>query len=345
MLFEHPFAGIQIPAGTVEPGETPEQAVRREVGEEIGLTSLASIRYLGSTTRVLPEGQRLVCQCSKVVARPDPASFDWASLRSGICVTVERTEQGYSQVTYQEPDREPSARYVTMQITGWVPDAVLAAKEVRHFFLCPLGNDTPDHWTVLADNHLFSPFWAPLAGLPQVVAPQDQWLAILQEGLSLVAEADSGLHPKAGEGPDRPMALVIRPYLEPDQPDVTQLWREVFPSAPSWNEPESDILRKLAVQRELFLVATLGRTLVGTAMAGYDGHRGWVYYLAVGTGYRRQGIGTKLMSAVESRLSRLGCLKLNLQVRGTNHEVVAFYKQLGYEVEDRISMGKRLVSD
>jgi len=134
----------------------------------------------------------------------------------------------------------------------------------------------------------------------------------------------------------------IRSYSEPDEATVAALWREVFAGSPSWNHPETDIQRKLAVQRELFVVATIDSELVGTAMAGYDGHRGWVYYVVVSPRHRRRGIGTALMKGVEQRLASMGCPKLNLQVRATNEEVVAFYRKLGYEVEERISMGKRL---
>jgi len=136
--------------------------------------------------------------------------------------------------------------------------------------------------------------------------------------------------------------MEIRPYSESDETAVAELWREVFPGAPPWNKPENDIRRKLSVQRELFLVATVGAELVGTAMAGYDGHRGWVYYVAVGPRHRRRGIGRALMRSVEEKLAHLGCAKLNLQVRASNDEVVGFYKKLGYEIEDRISMAKRL---
>lgn len=138
------------------------------------------------------------------------------------------------------------------------------------------------------------------------------------------------------------MNVTVHPYLEADEAAVARLWRQVFPNAPAWNHPETDIQRKLAVQRDLFLVATLDGEVVGTAMAGYDGHRGWVYYVVVHPGHRRQGIGTALMGSVEQRLADLGCPKLNLQVRADNHQVVAFYKHLGYKVEERISMAKRL---
>lgn len=136
--------------------------------------------------------------------------------------------------------------------------------------------------------------------------------------------------------------MEIRSYSESDEAAVAALWREVFPDAPAWNHPETDIRRKLAVQRELFLVATIEGQVVGTAMGGYDGHRGWVYYVVVSPQHRRQRIGTALMREVERRLARLGCSKVNLQVRASNHEVVAFYQRLGYAVEDRVSMGKRL---
>jgi ribosomal protein S18 acetylase RimI-like enzyme len=134
----------------------------------------------------------------------------------------------------------------------------------------------------------------------------------------------------------------IRPYSETDRQAVAGLWREVFPDSPAWNHPESDIQRKLSVQRELFFVAMLRSKLVGTAMAGYDGHRGWVYYVAVGAEHRGRGVGTALMNRVESELARMGCPKLNLQVRGSNRKAVSFYRRLGYEIEDRVSMGKRL---
>ncbi len=137
--------------------------------------------------------------------------------------------------------------------------------------------------------------------------------------------------------------LQIRPYLEKDQRGVAALWREVFPDNSPWNVPEKDIARKLNVQREHFLVAEKEGEIVGTAMAGFDGHRGWVYYVAVREKYRKQGIGRALMERVEKDLTAIGCTKLNLQVRSSNREVVEFYKRLGYNVEDRVSMGKLLV--
>lgn len=136
--------------------------------------------------------------------------------------------------------------------------------------------------------------------------------------------------------------MIIRSYRESDEAAVVELWRTVFPKVPPWNDPVLDIRRKLAVQRELFLVAEEDSVVVGTAMAGYDGHRGWVYYVAVSPLCRRKGIGTAIMQAVEDRLLRLGCPKLNLQVRSDNTDVLGFYHHLGYDTEDRISLAKRL---
>lgn len=136
--------------------------------------------------------------------------------------------------------------------------------------------------------------------------------------------------------------LQIRPYHEDDEAAVVALWAEVFPGDPTRNEPRAVIRRKLGVQRELFLVGELDREVVGTVIGGFDGYRGWVYHLAVHPRCRRRGFGRDLMHEVETRLKALGCPKLNLQVRSSNAEVIAFYERLGYAIEDRASLGKVL---
>lgn len=134
----------------------------------------------------------------------------------------------------------------------------------------------------------------------------------------------------------------IRPYRMDDELEVIQLWKNVFPETPLYNDPIKDIQNKLIIQPGLFLVAVNDHLLVGTAMAGFDGHRGWIYYLAVDPAYRRNGIGTALMKKAEDLLIQMGCPKLNLQIRAENSTPQAFYEKLGYSVEERISMGKKL---
>ena len=108
--------------------------------------------------------------------------------------------------------------------------------------------------------------------------------------------------------------LTIRPYRESDQGTVIELWRE-YGLVVAWNDPTSDIRRKLRVQRDMFLVGLLGSRLVATVMAGYEGHRGWISYLAVKPALRKQGLRRRLMEGVEERLIAAGCPKINLQVR------------------------------
>jgi len=124
---------------------------------------------------------------------------------------------------------------------------------------------------------------------------------------------------------------------------VKTLWQEAFPDSPPWNAAEVAIPAKLAVQPDLSLVALVnGQQIVGTIMSGYDGHRGWLYSVAVLNSYRRRGIGSAPVHEAESRLQLMGCSKINLQVRASNAVVIEFYKRLGYLTEERISMGKRV---
>jgi 8-oxo-dGTP pyrophosphatase MutT (NUDIX family) len=179
LLLEHPYAGVQIPAGTVEVDETPEAAVMREAAEESGLAPLLMQGYVGWEEEELPEDARIVCQATKVYARPDVTSFDWSRLPRGTWVTVGRRAEGVTQVTYEEWDRLPDPQYLSMVITGWVPDGALAAVQRRHFFHLAFDGETAARWTVHTDNHAYTLFWAPLTDLPEIIHPQDEWLAFL----------------------------------------------------------------------------------------------------------------------------------------------------------------------
>ena len=136
--------------------------------------------------------------------------------------------------------------------------------------------------------------------------------------------------------------MEIHPYHDRDEPGVVTLWRDVFGYTEPRNDPSRTLQQKLAHDRDLLLVAAEGDRVIGTVMGGYDGHRGWLYSVAVDAAHRRQGVATALVRRMESLLAGRGCPKVNLQVHASNAHVVAFYRTLGYAVEERISMGKLL---
>ena len=136
----------------------------------------------------------------------------------------------------------------------------------------------------------------------------------------------------------------IREFMDADADDVVALWEAAGLIRP-WNDPRLDIERKKSVQRDLFLVAVDDDRIVGAGMAGYDGHRGWVNYLAVQPDIRQAGIGRALMAEFERRLLALGCPKVSLQVRAGNAEALAFYAHLGFTEDAVVSLGKRLIAD
>ncbi len=141
------------------------------------------------------------------------------------------------------------------------------------------------------------------------------------------------------------MTIEIRPFQAEDEMTVVRLWHDCGLLVRD-NDPYKDIQRKKHEHPELFLVAVEDGKVVGAVMGGYDGHRGAVNYLAVAPGRRHQGIGKKLMGTLEEKMTALGCPKMNLFIRVTNQEVVAFYEKLGFAQNTvGISFGKRLVND
>ena len=133
----------------------------------------------------------------------------------------------------------------------------------------------------------------------------------------------------------------IRSYQAADQAAVIDLWQRCDLVVPQ-NDPQKDIEMKSRVQADLFFVGTIGSRIVTTVMAGYDGHRGWIYYLAVDPDYQHRGMGRRMMERAEAALKKRGCPKINLQVRKSNPAAIAFYGQLGYSNDDVIGLGKRL---
>ncbi len=181
LLFEHSDGSIQVPAGTVDPDETSPSAALREAREETGLTDLAIARDLGAVETPLTDERRALLATTPVYARPTVHSFDWAQLRRGLWVRCERWQAGFAHVTYAEWDRQDRPRYVSYQITGWVPETVLAGVERRHFFLLTAVGPTPEHWEVDDDGQQFRLFWAPLVSLPAIGSIQGGWLTMLPE--------------------------------------------------------------------------------------------------------------------------------------------------------------------
>jgi 8-oxo-dGTP pyrophosphatase MutT (NUDIX family) len=176
LLFRHPNAAIQFPAGTVEENETFEQAVLREVAEETGLTHVRLVGCIGQRDELPPRFTHVILHSTKVHARPDHSSAAWAELRRGIAVSLQRQQNGFAQVTYDEGDRFPDPSYISYQITGWVPEEMLASTNRRKFFHLELVGDAPDSWEQFSDNHLFALFWARLDNLPEIISLQREWL-------------------------------------------------------------------------------------------------------------------------------------------------------------------------
>lgn len=138
--------------------------------------------------------------------------------------------------------------------------------------------------------------------------------------------------------------MKIRPFEISDQTEVIELWKACQLVVP-WNDPAKDIARKLKVDADLFLVGESEGKIIATVMGGYEGHRGWINYLAVSPQQQRKGYGKKIMQLVEQGIQQKGCPKINLMIRAKNTEAVAFYRSLGYDLETSVGLGKRLEPD
>jgi ribosomal protein S18 acetylase RimI-like enzyme len=138
--------------------------------------------------------------------------------------------------------------------------------------------------------------------------------------------------------------MQIRAFEASDEAAVIALWQACGLTRP-WNDPHKDIARKLSVHPELFIIGTENNQVMASAMFGYEGHRGWVNYLAVSPTRQRRGHASALMRWGEEALIARGCPKINLQIRSGNTSVIAFYTSLGYNDDQTISLGKRLIPD
>lgn len=136
----------------------------------------------------------------------------------------------------------------------------------------------------------------------------------------------------------------VKAFEDSDTESVVALWKDCALSVP-WNDPYKDIQRKTQVGRELFLIGRINGRVMASIMGGYEGHRGWINYLAVHPEYQRCGFGKQLVEVLEAELLSRGCPKINLQIRHGNHAVQAFYESLGFSDDKAMSMGKRLIPD
>ena len=138
--------------------------------------------------------------------------------------------------------------------------------------------------------------------------------------------------------------LVIRTFRPKDEAHVINLWQQCGLIVP-WNNPAADIQRKLSTSPDLFFVGLLDSEIVASCMAGYDGHRGWIYFLAVTSACQRQGFATKMVDHAEAALKKMGCPKIDLMIRNTNESVISFYRSIGYDTDPVVVLSKRLIKD
>ena len=183
LVFQHPNAGIQIPAGSVEVGEDIETAAIREAQEETGLMKLKSEKYLGCFENELNEQERLISATTNVYIKPDLNAITYKDkLTRGLTVVYHSTFKDFTHVTYFEYDQFPNPSYIAYNISGWVPNGCISNQKKRHFYLLTTTDETEDRWELKSDmDHIFQPFWIPLSPKPEIVSPQNKWLDFVYE--------------------------------------------------------------------------------------------------------------------------------------------------------------------
>ncbi len=178
LLFQHPQAGVQLPAGKGDAGEDWQTAVLREAHEETGLNQLTIHRYLGQLDNELTPGEMILnCDC-QVLSQPDAAAIPFAPLFTrGYTFTVGERNGRFRRVTYLEYDQLPHPQTITLYIDGWLPEECLSARKTRHYVHLHCHEVTPERWSLPGDNHhIFTPFWANLQPKPTIIPPQNRWL-------------------------------------------------------------------------------------------------------------------------------------------------------------------------
>ena len=183
LVFKHPTAGVQIPAGTVEKGEDLETAVKRETYEETGLQFVEIENYLGYFENELAESERIIAETTHVYIDPNLNAIPYKKkLTRGLTVNYHSTRDSFTHISYVQYDRHPDPTCIRYNITGWVPNENLSDQKKRHFFLLTTQEKTEDAWELKSDlEHIFKSYWTPLSPKPQIISPQDKWLDFVYE--------------------------------------------------------------------------------------------------------------------------------------------------------------------
>ena len=183
LLFRHPRAGVQIPAGTVEDGENPETAVKREVYEETGLRNVKIEKSLSCVENELGENERIIAKTTQVYSRPSLCSIAYKEeLTRGLTVNYNSKHKEFTLVSYIEYDSLSNAACIRCNVAGWVPSEHVIARKTRYFFLLTTLGETAQEWEVTSDRgHIFKLFWTPISSAPPIIPPQDKWLDYVYE--------------------------------------------------------------------------------------------------------------------------------------------------------------------
>ena len=185
LVFKHPTAGVQIPAGTVEKDEDIETAVKREAYEETGLRLVEIENYLGCFENELKNNQRIIAETTQVYIEPNLKAIPYKRrLPKGLTIDYLSTQEDFTHISYIEYEYDKSHKpiYIDANITGWIPNEHLSAQKKRHFFLMFTQEETADVWELKSDQgHIFKPYWTPLSPKPNIISPQDKWLDFVYE--------------------------------------------------------------------------------------------------------------------------------------------------------------------
>ncbi len=185
LVFKHPTAGVQVPAGSVEIGEDIETTAIRETYEETGLQHVNVVAYLGCFENELNEQQRIITKTTKVYIEPNLSALPFKEeLTRGLTVDYHSTQKDFTHISYIECEYDEfhKPKYIDYIITGWVPNENLSVQKKRHFFHLSTQEKTEDSWELVSDRgHIFKPYWTPLSPKPKLIPPQDSWLDFVYE--------------------------------------------------------------------------------------------------------------------------------------------------------------------